>query len=74
MLQYLMLDGGSPATTELVQQVVLINGQAQIEAVHDAIVSPDTHAGLDICVLSAAGPTYLQIVCLCGDTEVLCGL
>ena len=34
MLQYLMLDGGSPATAELVQQVVLLNGQALIEAVY----------------------------------------
>ncbi len=53
------------ATAELVQQVVLLNGQALIEAAHDPTVSPNTHAGLDICVLSAAGPTYLQIVCLC---------
>ena len=74
MLQCLMLDGSSPATSELVQQVVLLNGQALIEAVQDLVVSPDTNAGLDICVLSAAGPTYLQIVCLCGDTEILCEL
>ncbi len=60
-----MLDGGSPATPELVQQVVQLNGQALIEAVQDPTVSPDTHAGLDIRALSAAGPTYLQIVCLC---------
>ena len=48
--------------------MVLLNGQAQIKAVHDPTVSPDAHAGLDICVLSAAqhaGPTHLQIVCLC---------
>ena len=44
-----MLDGGSPATAELSQQVVVLNGQALIEAVHDPIVSPDTHAGLDLC-------------------------
>ncbi|DBA80749.1 TPA: hypothetical protein ACH3X1_007976 [Trebouxia sp. C0004] len=65
MFQYLMLDGDSLATAELVQQVVLLNGQALIEAVHDPTLSPDTHAGLDICVLSAAGPTCLKIVCLC---------
>lgn len=64
MFHYLMLDGGSPATPELVQQVVLLNGQALI-AVHDPTVSPDTHAGLDICDLSAAGQAYLQLVYLC---------
>ena len=69
MLQYLTLDGGSPATAELVQQVVLLNGQALTEVVHDPSMSPDTHAGLDICVLSFAGPTHWHIVCLCGDTE-----
>ena len=54
-----MLDGGSPATPELVQQVALLNGQALIAANHDPKVSPDTHAGLDICVVSAAG----QLTC-----------
>ena len=34
-----MLDGGSPAIAELVQQVVLLNGQALIEAVYDPTVS-----------------------------------
>ena len=54
-----MLDGGSPATPELVQQVALLNGRALIAAGHDPKVSPDTHAGLDICVVSAAG----QLTC-----------
>ncbi len=49
---------------ELVRRVVLLSRQVLIEAVHDPMVSPDTHAGLDICVLNAASPTYLQIVCL----------
>ena len=66
-----MLDEGSPATAELVQQVVLLNGQvvllngqALIDAVHDPTVSPDTHAGLDICVLCAAQLTCRLYVCV----------
>ena len=44
---------------ELVQQVALLNGRALIAAGHDPKMSPDTHAGLDICVVSAAG----QLTC-----------
>lgn len=53
MFQQLILIGGSTATAELLQQVLLLNGQALIEAVHNPTVSPKTHAGLDICMLLA---------------------
>ena len=65
MFQHPMLDGGSPAIAELVQQAVLLNGQALIEAVQDPTVSPDTHAGLDICVLCATSQlTCIVYVCV----------
>ena len=54
-------------TPELIQQVILV----LIEAVHGPTVSPDmyTHAGLDICLLSAAG----QLTCrLHAPAEALC--
>ena len=43
----------SPAIAELLQQVVLLDGQPLIEAVHNPTVAPHTHAGLEICMLVA---------------------
>ncbi len=60
-----MLDGGPSAIAELVQQAVLLNGEALIEAVHHFTVSPNTHAGLDIYVLCATGQlTCIVYVCV----------
>ena len=41
--------GVPPAMPELVQQVVLLNGDILIEAVHDPTVSPDTHTHSECC-------------------------
>ncbi len=46
----------SLATAELIQHVVLLIGQALLDAMRDHTFEP-RHAGVDNCVLYAAGPT-----------------
>ncbi len=68
MFQQVVLLGRFPAT-ELLQQVVLLDGQPLLEAVHNPTVSPHTHAGLDICMLLVVAQLTCKS-CMCYRSAV----